>query len=417
MIKQKTLWIFQTGEPLHIDGDEPRPMRAINLANTAVKAGFDVVLWSSAFDHQKKTHRSKEYKVISVTEHLEIRLIPSRGYSKHIGLGRLFDHMHMALNLKNLLREEKEIPDVAYVGYPPIETAFVMERWLKSKKVPALLDVKDLWPSIFVEAFPSFIRPLAKIIFYPYFFMAKSTMRSVDGISSMSNSYIDWCLSFAQKAASPNDIVTRLTSPANKVESEGSFDANNFWENIGVLDNGVGQKVFFVGTFSSAFEFIDVIEAAKELPNCQFILCGHGPDLLKVQMQSNGLKNIVFPGWINRTQLEQLANMSIASLAPYKNVENFILNIPNKIVDSLLLGVPVMSPLSGEVAALIKFNEVGFTYCRNNSLKICIQALIDDTSLQKRMSFNAKSLYEKDFDFDKVYNTLVKHLLCLCKSD
>ena len=52
--------------------------------------------------------------------------------------------------------------------------------------------------------------------------------------------------------------------------------------------------------------------------------------------------------------------MSIASLAPYKNIENFTLNIPNKIVDSLLLGLPILSPLQGEVAKLIKENEVSF---------------------------------------------------------
>ena len=48
------VWILQTGEPLHIDGGAPRPMRAMNLSNKLVKAGHTVVLWSSAFDHQKK---------------------------------------------------------------------------------------------------------------------------------------------------------------------------------------------------------------------------------------------------------------------------------------------------------------------------------------------------------------------------
>ena len=48
------VWIFQTGEPLHIDGDNYRPMRAMNLANILIKRGHYVTIWSSAFYHQEK---------------------------------------------------------------------------------------------------------------------------------------------------------------------------------------------------------------------------------------------------------------------------------------------------------------------------------------------------------------------------
>jgi len=41
------IWIFQTGEPIHIDKAGLRPMRAINLSNALVKSGHEVVIWSS----------------------------------------------------------------------------------------------------------------------------------------------------------------------------------------------------------------------------------------------------------------------------------------------------------------------------------------------------------------------------------
>ena len=47
-------WIFQSGENLHLDNDNFRPMRAINLANTLINKGHTVSLWSSDFYHQKK---------------------------------------------------------------------------------------------------------------------------------------------------------------------------------------------------------------------------------------------------------------------------------------------------------------------------------------------------------------------------
>ena len=118
----------------------------------------------------------------------------------------------------------------------------------------------------------------------------------------------------------------------------------------------------------------------------------------------------MFPGWIDQSQLEVLANMSIASIAPYKNIQNFTLNIPNKIIDSLSLGVPILSPLKGEVASMIKKNNIGITYDSNTALIECINSLINNNFLQKKMSKNARMLYEKEFNFDNVYNKLVEHL-------
>ena len=62
MKKKLTVWIFQTGEPLHIDRDDPRPMRAMNLSDFLVNSGHKVVLWSSDFYHQKKEHRFSSNK-------------------------------------------------------------------------------------------------------------------------------------------------------------------------------------------------------------------------------------------------------------------------------------------------------------------------------------------------------------------
>jgi glycosyltransferase involved in cell wall biosynthesis len=402
------IWIFQTGEPLHCDDSNYRPMRAINLSNKLIEAGHDVVLWSSSFNHQDKAHRSKKYKVIRQNNNLEIRLIPSRGYQKHIGFDRLIDHVQLAWNLKKILKVEKTIPDVVFIGYPPIETAAVMSRWLKERKVPTLLDVKDLWPSIFVDAFPAILSPIVRILFHPYFYFAKRTIRDVDGISTMSLGFLNWCLSFANKSKSVNDRVVRLTTLNSEANISELSSAELWWSELGV--NPDGPKVFFTGTFSTAFDFNQIYIAAKSINSCQFILCGHGPCLDQVKELMRDLPNVIFPGWIDRFQMESLANMSLATLAPYKNVKNFTLNIPNKIVDSLLLGLPILSPLTGEVESLISNRKVGFTYNNNNPLASCIQSLVDDDKLQNLMSINAKRLYEEEFEFNKVYGGLVDHL-------
>lgn len=406
------IWILQTGEPLHIDEGKPRAMRAMNLSNKLVEAGHNVILWSSSFNHQQKSHRSYGYEKHTINNNLEIRLIPSRGYKRHIGIGRLIDHFQMAIALNKLLKKETKLPDVAFIGYPPIETAYVMSRWLRAKNIPMVLDIKDLWPSMFVEVFPKYLRPFARIIFHPYFYFSKITISRVESISAMAPGFIDWIMDYAKRKKSSSDRVFRLTSPNTQLPQSSISEAHKVW-----LEKGLNDKIptiFFVGTFMSVFDFKPIKEAAEKLSslgvNCQFVLCGEGAYLDDVKQMMCDLPNIIFPGWIDRLMIESLANNSIASLAPYKNIDNFIHNTPNKIVDSLMLGKPFLCPLEGEIKGLIKTYEVGFSYSDGDTLGDSIKLLIDNEDLLIQMSKNARDLYLMEFDFNKVYNSLVKHL-------
>ena len=97
-------------------------------------------------------------------------------------------------------------------------------------------------------------------------------------------------------------------------------------------------------------------------------------------------------------------------MAPYKNIDNFSINIPNKIVDALILGLPILSPLRGEVENMIKKYQVGFTYDEKKDLSTCIQTLIKDKKIQEQLSRNVKKLYNSEYEFNKVYNEMVDHL-------
>ena len=57
------IWIFQTGEPLHIDKEGLRPMRAMCLANKLIKEGHKVLIISSDFFHQKKLKELQGFRI------------------------------------------------------------------------------------------------------------------------------------------------------------------------------------------------------------------------------------------------------------------------------------------------------------------------------------------------------------------
>jgi glycosyltransferase involved in cell wall biosynthesis len=406
------IWIFQTGEPLHSDSGNPRPMRAMNLANNLVSKGHNVILWSSSFYHQEKRHRSRGFEKIRVNSQLEIRLIPSPGYKRNISISRLFDHYILALNLNKQLDLQEEMPNVAFIGYPPIESAFVLTRWLKKKNIPSILDVKDQWPTILVQSVPKFIRPFAYAALFPYYLIAKKTMRNSTGICAMSSSFLNWSLEFSNRSKSDFDFVVPLTSPRELLTDIEKDMAMSWWSEKGVEKNG-SYRIMFVGSFSRAFDFDAIFKAANDLfekdISCEFILCGDGELSGDLHSKASQYKNIKIIEWIDQAKIITLSDMSSAFIAPYKNSSDFLISIPNKVVDALKLGMPLLSPLKGEVESLISNGKVGFTY-NDNSLVSHIQSLIDDDNLQNLMSINAKELYEDEFDFNKVYNELSSHL-------
>lgn len=416
------VWLLQTGEPLHIDAGNPRPMRAMNLANSLIEAGHKVVLWSSGFYHQEKRHRSVVTQIVQVSPQLEIRLIPSPGYVRNIGLGRLWDHAMLARNLKKMLRGERSLPDVAFVGYPPIETAAVMTRWLSSRGVPSLLDLKDQWPSLFLDAIPVKLRGVGRLILLPYFHYSKSAMRHATGLSSMAESFLQWGLEYLGREISPNDGVFPLTSPSSPVGDANVKEAGSWWDRQGIRAADQIFRIVFVGSHMSVFDFAPVREAAASFARrgskIQFVICGDGGSSIQLRTMMEGIPNVIFPGWVDRAQIEVLAERSHAAIIPYRNIDNFTKNLPNKVVDALSLGLAILSPLHGEVAKLIENHGVGLSYGANfgRSLIQCIDLLMDAPMLRQQISMNAINIYREKFTFEKVYGGLVKHLETLSQN-
>jgi glycosyltransferase involved in cell wall biosynthesis len=87
-------------------------------------------------------------------------------------------------------------------------------------------------------------------------------------------------------------------------------------------------------------------------------------------------------------------------------------SLPNKVIDSLSLGLPILSPLKGEVRRLINVEKVGLEYKEGSgeSLYSRIIKLSHNESLCQKISENATDLYNQRFSYEVVYGGLVKHL-------
>lgn len=387
----------------------------MHLANTLVSRGHHVIVWSSDFFHQEKRYRFGEPTSIKISRQLEIRLIPSIGYKRNMGFGRLADHAQLALNLRRWLKQESLRPDVVFIGYPPIEFAAVAAYWAKEQSIPSMLDGKDQWPEIFVAHFPAILKPLARAAFLPYFILGRKAMRNATALSTISESFLAWMRRFSCRTQHPLDGVFPLSPMEEHFSNEELIEAERWWAERGVK-NDERKRFFFVGSLSQAFDFETIREAASLLSQpskgWQFVICGDGGAANEIKKLFKGLENVVFPGWTDRKKVRALSRMSIAGLAPYRNTQDFQNSIPNKIIDYLSMAQPIVTPLEGEVGCLINQHSVGLSYLDSSpeSLAKCLSDIAQDEQLRGLLSKNAEELYRMKFAGEEVYASLADRL-------
>ena len=409
------VWIFQTGEFLPIDGDNIRPMRAINLSEYFIKNGHSVTLLSSDFSHQIKAPRTKKLTTKKLNSNFKLILIPSPGYISNISLKRLFDHFILAVNtFKFVLKTTPvNLPDFVFIGYPPIETSFFLTIWLRHHNIPFCIDVKDQWPHIFLLRTKGVIRKILRIFLSPYFYAAKYSLKRANFLTSITPNFLNWSENFSSNF-NPNNKTLYLV-PNLKNISDNKLEKNLlWWENKFGLDIYKKNKLIFTGNINNAYNFKDLIAAisSSKLKNKNFeiIICGEGDLKKELESKLNHKKNIFFPGWIEYDKILALKKLSIATLAPYRNTSDFQMSIPNKIIDSLYYGLPIITSLKGEVESLIKKYNVGYfcddQFTWSEQINICL----NNPKERELFSLNAKSLYRNKFTSDLVYGSFVKFI-------
>lgn len=419
---KNVVWILQTGEPLPIDENSPRPMRSMNIAHELVRKNYKVIIWASNFDHTQKKFRKKNscsnkklIQNIVYNKNYEINLLNSPGYKKNISLKRFYDHIILAKNLNFLLDNDIPKPDFAILGFPPIEINYVMAKWLNKNNIPFFIDVKDLWPEMFYEYLPKYPKFLISFLFSPYIYLTKKLFKNAKVITAPSKSIVKWVNDFSQRKSSYLDKILPLTVKVDKLTNNDLNKANKWWDRQGIIDKKV-FRIIFIGSHQKVYDFKPLIECNRKLKDeniyVEFIICGSGEKTSSLKKMFRDEKNIFFPGWIDKPKILSLASRSSISIAPYVNLNNFIWNIPNKIIDSLSMSLPIVSPLKGEVHELIRLYRIGKSYTQGDgkSLFRAIKFFYDSNTNLYEYANNCKTTYESMFKYEDIYENIPQYL-------
>lgn len=412
------IWLITIGEPLPINGVNERLYRTGILANLLVSKGHEVVWWTSTFDHIRKRQRFNRNTSIDINNCFKIKLIHSVMYTKNVSISRIVNHYMIARKFSKLARLESQ-PDIILCSFPTTELSLVATSYGKERDVPVVIDVRDLWPDVFIDLFPKKIKWLIKAVLFVFFKNTRNIFKECASIIGVSDGYLQWGLSYAGRKRSINDAVFPLCYKKPIFPDNQLKDAKLVLKNIGVDSSKI--ICWFVGTFGKTYNLSTVIDAARQLDkqginNVQFVLSGDGENYSKWFKQAEGLSNVVFTGWVDFSQIAYLMRVTDIGLAAY--AEGAPQGLPNKIYEYLCAGVPVLSSLQGETEALLSSNRCGLTYNAGDAEDFLekLFILINDKDLRKKMGSNSAYLFKSCYSTDEVYARMVNFLEGLAQS-
>lgn len=408
------VWLVTVGEPLPTDGTGERLLRTGLLADTLAKRGHEVDFWTSTFDHTAKRSRAEQSITLSLAPNYRIRMLHGPSYERNISFARIRHHQQVAAGfakgIAEMARSESGKPDIILSSMPLWELCDIATSFGKSHGIPTLVDIRDMWPDAIVDLAPRWIRPLVRAVAQPAYSAFRRSIRNATGITGMTEGAVQWALDSARKPACPVDRAFpfgyRRREPS-EVDKQAGFE---FWSHFSLTPESPEFTLCFFGAIGPHFDFETILAASKLIKQSgrrvRFVLCGTGDHLQKWRSLAENDPQIVLPGWVNAAKIWTLMSMSAAGLAPYHSSWDFQLSIPNKPIEYLSGGLPVISSLQGELQRLLAKHDCGLTYANGHpeQLAAAVSSLFDAPHRHRSMAANAKSLFLRQFVAEKVYS-------------
>ena len=403
LLKISGVWI----EP----GQKKRLYRVNMLAEALASRGHHVTWFNSVFDDVKKCNRDLVDGELRCNEYVTIKGLQGCTYTKSRSFCRLLHHRQTAMSFRRLAVEQQP-PDLIYSSWPTIDLAWEGVRYARAHNIPMVMDIRDLWPEVVADVAPGLLRPLVRMIFHPYYKLAKRALRESTVVIGITSGMLQWALDFANRKASDWDRVFPLGYLETQAPCENGA-GEQYWKERDVRGGPDQFVVCYPGVFSKRLDLQTVVAAARILhekgeKNIKFVLCGRGDLEDALRTQAAGLNNVMFPGWVEHSILNSLMPKCSVGLFPYPPRFDFVRNLPNKFFEYIAKGLPIVSCLEGDVQRQIEENACGVMYRAHDprDLARVLCAVRDNPQRRATMANNARSLARR-FDAERIYADLV----------
>ena len=305
-----------------------------------------------------------------------------------------------------------ERPDVVIATSPQLLVG--LSGWWTSriKKVPFVLEVRDLWPESLVG---TGVGQEASLMYRTIGKVASFLYRRADSIVVVTPSFRDhlvreWKLEAEKIDVVQNGVETALFSPQEsareiraELRAEGKF------------------VVSYIGTLGLAHGLEGLIAAAERLqevaPQVLFMLVGEGADRERILSlaQSKQLTNLVFVPQQPREKIPAYISASDACVVMLKDKEVFETVIPTKMLEFMSCARPVILAVRGQAKRVLEAAGGGICVEPDNPQALCsaILQLQQSSALCAEMGKHGRNYIVRELSREKTATQYLSMLTAL----
>jgi len=241
--------------------------------------------------------------------------------------------------------------DVVVVSSPTFFSIFGAWAIAKLKRAPLVIDVRDLWPAIFVELGVLTNRRLIGLLERLELWAYGQATEVVVVSEGFRRDLI--------RRGVPAEKVTTIRNGADLERFSPGGDPAPGRRRLGVADDEV--LALYLGAHGISHGLDTVVNAAALLADApgvpvRFALVGEGANrsALVAQVDRLGLKNVTMHPGVPRDEVPELLAAADICLVPLRDVPLFSTFIPSKIFEYFASGKAVIGALRGEAAAILR---------------------------------------------------------------
>jgi len=390
-----------------------RLWRSNTLSEYLASRGHQVVRWRSSFDHYKKRPLASGGERIDIGPYA-IQFLPAPQYRRNIGIARWRHHRALAESFRQFAPREMLQPDVIHVANVPLELCREVVTFAVARRVPVIVDVRDLWPDVVIDMAPASCRFFARSAFHRMTEDSRYSLRNATAISGISDPIVEWGANQAGRVRSKWDrsFPMAYADLSVGVQESGEADGSTV-ASLGIMPDDF--LVCFFGSIGHQFDFDTVLDAAvnaQKFPHIKFVLCGDGPVLATLRRRAAGLPNVILPGWLEGPDIRALMRVAAVGILPYRPYRCFKMSISSKFSEYLAGGLAIACGVEGEMAALTITNRCGFVYAHGDwrSLLRGLAMLAAEGPALSAAKHRARALFGTQFSSAAIYPDMCEYL-------
>jgi glycosyltransferase involved in cell wall biosynthesis len=285
-------------------------------------------------------------------------------------------------------------PDLVLSSSPQMLAGLAGYPVSRLKRVPWVLEIRDLWPESIVTVGAA---RRGKLIGFLEV-LERFAYRSAAHIVPVSKGF----LPHIQTCGIPASKLTVLTNGANL-----SLFAERKENPALAAELGLSGKFVaaYCGTLGMAHALETVLDAAEILrsrDDIRILIVGGGAEQerLHERRDAKGLTNVIMLDRQPRERMPDIWGLADACIVHLRNTTLYRTVIPSKMFEAMALGLPIVLGVHGEAESIMADAQCGLVAEPEDAASVAsvIARLADDPDLAKSMGANGRRAVERDYN-------------------